>query len=147
MTRAITLADLHELCDRWVPLVARHEASLTEVDHETWWFAHEIGHMLTVEPSACSLPMFGLSADLPTSTDVACELAAMSVSRRLLTAVGHERLYRIEVAVTPEYVLDTGQPWRVRRILAWRRLTRMPTRPTREWLETKLIQAARGTST
>lgn len=54
MTAAsLTLADLRELCDRYVPKSSRHPDSLEHPDRFTqdWRYSHELGHLLTVPPS------------------------------------------------------------------------------------------------
>ena len=83
----MTLDDLRDLRDRYVPLDSRHPDSFSAV--EKWWYAHELGHLLTVPPRQIGQVMFGLDGqgDLDEHELRCRELAAMSVSRRLLDMI------------------------------------------------------------
>ena len=137
----LTLADLRQLCARYVPRASRHPGSLDRGDH--WWPAHELGHLLTVDPRGIGQPLFGLEWSEASGTDPRCvhelrcrELAAMSVSRRLLTAAGRADLVRTEIDSTDGATLCYADGGRVRRILRKHRCLRVPR--TRGELERKL---------
>ena len=137
----LTLADLRRLCDRYVPLTSRHPGSLDRDDH--WWHAHELGHLLTVDSRDIGQPLFGLEWSEASATDprreheLRCrELAAMSVSRRLLIAAGRADLVRAEIDSTDGATLRYADRGRVRRILRKHRCLRLPS--TRAELERKL---------
>lgn len=138
MTR-LTLADLRELCDRYVPDKCRHEDSFDRaVD---WWPSHELGHLLTVARWRIGREMFGLDGG-PERELRSHELAAMSVSRRLLETAGRRDLARAEYHDTDDSTLhyydDRG---RVNAILRRHRVVRLPT--TRGGLERILQRAVR----
>jgi len=76
------LADLHELCDRYVPIGSRHPKSRSRSTRDTWWPAHELGHLLTVPRARIGEPLFRLYAE-PLPDRWAHELAAMHVLGRL----------------------------------------------------------------
>lgn len=137
----MTLRDLITLCNRYVPEVSRHPGSVPLRDNDPWWAAHEIGHLLTVPRRMIGEPMFGLESGLrPTHPDfprcAAYELAAMSVSEQLLTAIGRANLYAAEIRGTDSDVLAYGSRSRARQILRRKRCLRVPT--TREALERKI---------
>ncbi len=103
MTAAsLTLADLRELCDRYVPKPSRHPDSLKHPDRVTqaWRYSHELGHLLTVPPIRIGSWGFGmdplLEGDPREAAWIPYDLAAMHVSRRLLTACGRADLFVTE---------------------------------------------------
>src|SRR4051812_47849211 len=115
MSSTLTIEDLRDLCERYVPQMSRHPGSLTHMDRtpakgDEWWYAHEIGHMFTVPPECVGEPYFGLGDDWPdryaNEGELRCyELAAMSVSRRLVVAAGRPDLARDEEDSTDETTL------------------------------------------
>ncbi len=128
----MTLEDITELMIKYVPMVARHPNS---IDSDGWWPAHELGHLLTTERERHRLPVFGLDGPLsPNPSNLseherACrELAAMDVSRRLLSAAGRRDLCRLDRLETSLYWRDRG---RVRRILRQFGVERLPRDRTR----------------
>lgn len=138
----MTLRDIYQLCERFVPALSRHPNSFSF--REGWWPAHEVGHLLTVEPASIGLVMFGLDDDadpnaLQTFERRCRELAAMRISYRLLVAAGRQDLADQEVEDTDRDTLILG--WegpakrRVNAILRERRTLRVPR--TREALEAK----------
>lgn len=137
----LTLRDLRQLCIRYVPRASRHDNSLNLNTDVSWWYAHELGHVLTVKHHAIGLPMFGLDDDAdPDMLNVRArrsyELAAMSVSQRLLKACGRSDLAKMEAMDTDEdtfYFQDRGL---VRKILRASGCLRLPR--TRENLEDKI---------
>lgn len=57
----LTMVDLRRLCGAYVPRASRHPHSLGRLrSSETWWYAHELGHLLTSLPGEIGQPMFGL---------------------------------------------------------------------------------------
>ncbi|HET9621184.1 MAG TPA: hypothetical protein VFP84_07450 [Kofleriaceae bacterium] len=137
----LTLEDLRELCDTYVPNESRHDNSW---DSDEWWCAHEIGHLLTVAPSGIGAPQFGLSEGTGKLTEqrrheLLCrELAAMHVSRRLLTTASRADLVNDEQKATAYDTLYYDDRGDVRRILAEHGCLRLPT--TRTGLELRLQQ-------
>ena len=85
--------------------------------------------------------MFGLDEDeqLDAHESRCRELAAMSVSRRLLTAAGRADLARAEIRETDHLTVHYDDRGRARRILRKHRCLRMPR--TRSGLERKLRKA------
>jgi hypothetical protein len=151
----LTLADLRELCDRYVPVASRHPASLLDVDEQPppgaeWWHAHELGHMLTVPLGYLGQPFFclgdGTAQEPELEHERQCyELAAMSISRRLLIAAGRRDVVRAEEDRTGVGTLNWQDRGDVRRILLDRGCLWLPR--TRAGIEGKLLDvvaAARG---
>jgi len=145
----LTLRDLSLLYRRYVPVASRHPRAWPS-DGALWWPAHELGHLLTVPPEWIGLPMFGLDdngeLDSPKTHELCCrELAAMSVSRRLLIACGRRDIARREGEETDYETMmhldDPSARRRVRAILRKHNCVRLPR--TREGLEAKLA-AVRG---
>jgi hypothetical protein len=143
----LTIRDLCDLFRRYVPAASRH-TSASSGDGPLWWPAHELGHLLTVPPRAIGLPMFGLDDDA--DPDQLCvperrcrELAAMSVSYRLLVACGRPDLADQEREDTDhetmEYSWEDHARRRVPEILREHGCLRIPR--SREVLETKLRHA------
>jgi hypothetical protein len=130
----VKIADLRDLCERYVPGESRHKRSTSAFGHapfgQEWWYAHEIGHLLTVPPDHIGLPMFGLED--PDDVDfgeheLRCrELAAMAVSRRLLTAIGRRDLWLNEQNGTDTHTLYWDRRGRVEEILREHRCLRLP---------------------
>jgi hypothetical protein len=144
----MTLRDLYDLFRRYVPIASRHPSSWPS-DGALWWPAHEIGHLLTVSPAGIGLPMFGMDGNDPDLSaddrhELRCrELAAMHVSRRLLTACGRADVAEAESKDT-DY--DTMNYWeeplaraRVREILREHGCLRLPR--TRDRLAARLVRA------
>jgi len=130
----VKIADLRDLCERYVPWESRHEGSTSAFGHapfgQEWWYAHEIGHLLTVPIDHIGLPMFGLED--PDDVNVgehelrSRELAAMSVSRRLLTTIGRRDLWLNEQDGTDTHTLYWNGRQRVEEILREHRCLRLP---------------------
>jgi len=141
VTPRITLRDLSELCDLHVPKIARRWFS-----RESYWPAHEIGHLLTTEAWRHLRPSFGLDApevDEREEHELRCrELAAMSVSRRLLCAAGRPDLARDERADTDSTTVSWDDRGRVERILRRFRVLRLPR--DRAGLEARLAKISAG---
>ena len=145
MSARLTLADLRELCDRYVPKSSRHPDSLEQPGRFTqlWRYSHELGHLLTVPPARIGLWGFGMDP-LPEGEPreagwIPYDLAAMHVSERLLTACGRAELFygpdgersdaNFDVVRDNHYAI-------ARRILRRRRVLRLPRDRAR--LEAKL---------
>lgn len=125
----MTLRDLRDLCDRYVPAESRHPNSMPVVC-EKWWYAHEIGHLLTVTLAQIGQVMFGMDVEVLIDQDeheLRCrELAAMSVSRRLLTAAGRRDLTEQEVEDTDYRTTAWGDKGRVEEILRAHHCLKLP---------------------
>ena len=162
----LTLNDLRALCNALVPPGSRHprsregwQASITgdryvpEVD--TYWHAHEIGHLLIALPEENGEPEYVLGsssglyithalvarraeavkrvtvriaddADMLEIYARACELAAMDISRRLLAAAGRGDLHVRERADTARETLEFDDRGAVRGLLRLRGVERLP---------------------
>lgn len=140
----LSLRSLYVLYRRYVPIDSRHYNAWPG-DGSQWWPAHEIGHLLTVPLEAIGLSMFGLDEEadpdsLNVFTRVCYELAAMSISRRLLTAIGCVAIVKQELEDTDSNTLSALNNKRTRRrverILREHHCLRLPT--TVESLEKKL---------
>lgn len=142
----LNLGDLRELCDRYVPARSRHRDSIHPADDELWWHAHELGHLLTVDPSGVGEPMFGLRDGVTPPTELVCrELAAIDVSRRLLASAARSDLARAELKGTDYSTVGYPDRGRVRRILRKHRAQRLPrTRASLERRLRQVVAAARG---
>lgn len=150
-----TTLRLTEICDlahRFVPSAAVDER-LHMYGHRSWWPAHEIGHFLVATRSECRKRMFNL--DLAIGLDhvvgrgsyhyaIAKEIAAISVSQRLLRRAGHAKLANEEIEFTDEDTLDCShETWckrAVRALLRKHRIKRLPT--TFKGLEALLTRKA-----
>ena len=60
----LDLADLHELCERYVPITSLHPKARAVATPDTWWPAHELGHLLTVPRARIGDPLFGLEVNV-----------------------------------------------------------------------------------
>lgn len=139
----LKLCDLRELYLRYVPPQSMHPNA--EADDAAWWPAHELGHLLTVPRRSIGWRLFGLVGPAspwnPGFDRIAAyELAAMSVSRRLLTACGRRDLFDDEVKNSEYDIMHLGPRSRARAIVRLR-CPRLP--HTREGLE-RLIRRAVG---
>lgn len=125
----LTLKHLTTLCACYVPRVARSAGFKFDRRRASFWPAHEIGHLLTTEPWRHKTELFGLDIDSSTSWhESACrELAAMSVSRRLLAIVGRDDLYRMELRYTDSDTLNHSDRGRVKQLLRRFKVQRLPT--------------------
>jgi hypothetical protein len=82
-----------------VPESSRHPDSFESDDRRTlqWRYSHELGHLLTVPPTRIGSVGFGMDPELEGDPReevwIPYDLAAMHVSKRLLTACGRADLY------------------------------------------------------
>ena len=147
--RHLTLTDIRALYRRYVPWDSQHP-SACERGAPLWWPAHDIGHLLTVPRRNIGRPMFSLAEKGRTSQETALfrayELAAMSVSRHLLTACGRPNLFddpKIGELEASNYdVMHFGSWSQARRILQRRRLLHLPL--TKAGLEALCQEALTG---
>ena len=132
------LAEIHNLAYRFVPAVAATN-KLRDCGERSWWPAHEIGHFLVATPAECRQVLFGIDSDddgyiLPESPKfhyvVAKEVAATSISQRLLRRSGHTTLADEEIQYTDEATLDCSfERWcrrAVRTLLCTNKVMRLP---------------------
>jgi hypothetical protein len=146
----LTLRNIRALYEKYVPLASRHPGARNGL--ALWWPAHEIGHLLTVPRRNIGMPLFGLDNEgtsyQETERFQTYELAAMSISRRLLTACGRPDLFydpEIGELENSDYdVVHYGSRSRAKRLLRQRRLLRLPR--TRSGLEVLCQGALAGTS-
>jgi hypothetical protein len=152
--RALRLAEIRDLAYRFVPGAAADER-LYKYGPRSWWPAHEIGHFLVATQAECRAPLFDLDITLPSKIGprynyaVAREIAAISVSQRLLRRSGHVRLADEEIEFTDPDTLDCSHDaWckrAVGKLLHAHRIRRLPT--TFEGLERLLARKAREVGT
>lgn len=106
----LRLPDIHRLAVRYVPTVAA-DRRLFDDDARSWWPAHEIGHFLVATSAECRERKFGIGLGAEAGTAkhryiVAKEIAAMSISQRLLRGAGHAEIADEEVQFTDEWTLE-----------------------------------------
>ena len=130
----LRLAEIWDLARRFVPEAAA-DRRLRESGPRSWWPAHEIGHFLVATPVECREPRFGIDTHAETDTTVfryvvAKEIAATSISQRLLRAAGHAAIADEEIQYTDEATLECSfEHWcrrRVERLLRANKVVRLP---------------------
>ena len=148
MSEHLTLGAIRDLACRFVPAEAA-DSRLYEYGYRSWWPAHEIGHFLVATPRECHQPQFGIDGYVTIDSQsyryaITREIAAMSISQRLLRRAGHSSLADEEIEYTDENTLaDTFEPWcrrAVRRLLRANSVARLPR--TRKRLEGLLTRKA-----
>src|SRR5512135_3910853 len=133
----LQLAEIHDLARRFVPQAAA-DRRLYEYGPDSWWPAHEIGHFLVATNAECHKPKFGIDGyEQPDCTPtryryvVMKEIAAISISQRLLRRSGHGALADEEIQYTDETTIECSfESWckrSVKTLLHKHRITRLPT--------------------
>lgn len=130
---SLSLAEIHDLAHRFVPRAAADER-LYRYGAQSWWPAHEIGHFLVATKAECRQYMFGLDIEAQPSRRylhaIAKEIAAISISQRMLRRSGHVELADEEIQYTDENTLEcTFERWckrSVDKLLRTHRLVRLP---------------------
>jgi len=131
----LLLTEIHDLACRFVPAIAA-DYRLYEKDDRSWWPAHEIGHFLVATPAECREHKFGIddyatNGSLKYHYIVAREIAAISISQRLLRRSGHADLADDEIQLTDENTIDCSfERWckrSVHKLLHENRVVRLPT--------------------
>jgi len=150
----LSLAQIRDLAYRFVPGRAADDRLYT-YGARSWWPAHEIGHFLVATPRECRRYMFDLDITVPSATGpryqyaVAKEIAAISVSQRLLRRSNHVRLADEEIEYTDQDTLDCShESWckrAVGRLLRVHRIRRLPI--TLDGMEAVLERKAREVGT
>lgn len=147
---------LTEICDlayRFVPNAATDRRLYTE-GRRSWWAAHEIGHFLVATRKECLQPKFGIDIHAEILSPihryvVIREIAATSISQRLLRRSGHRSLADDEIQYTDETTLDCSfESWckhSVGKLLRTNKVTRLPT--SCRGLEALLMRKAREVGT
>lgn len=145
----LRLAEIHALAHRFVPHVAADKRLFTN-SHRSWWPAHEIGHFLVATAEECRQHQFGIDGGTSLSGTkryryvIARELAATSISQRLLRRSGHKSLADEEIQYTAEDTLECAfESWcrrSVQKLLRTNKASRLPT--TRVGLEVRLMHKA-----
>lgn len=149
------LSEIRDLAYRFVPGAAA-DTRLYGYGARSWWPAHEIGHFLVATSAECRRPLFGLDTYTKgtcTPTEyryvVAREVAATSISQRLLRRGGHAALADEEIQYTDEDTLECARErWcrqSVNGLLRRNRVARLPT--TRDGVEELLARKARAVGT
>lgn len=112
----LRLAEIRDLAYRFVPGTAA-DRRLYDCGPRSWWPAHEIGHFLVATCVECRQPLFGLDLYMQNLVDlymktpryhyvIAREIAATSISQRLLRRSGHTALANEEIQYTDEDTLE-----------------------------------------
>ena len=154
----LRLAEIKDLAHRFVPITAA-DWRLYEYGARSWWPAHEIGHFLVATRDECNQSLFDLDlymSDLNRYTRapkyryvIAREIAATSISQRLLRRSGHTALADEEIQYTDEATLEcTFERWckrSVEKLLRENQVHRLPTTP--QGLEALLMRKARAVGT
>ena len=151
----ISLAEIRDLAYRFVPGPAADSRLYTYGPH-SWWPAHEIGHFLVSTAAECRQHMFGIDGyESPSCTPrryryvVTKELAAITVSQRMLRRSGHTALADEEIEYTDMDTLDCaferGFKSAVNKLLRGHRIVRLPA--TFEGMEALLTRKARKVGT
>ena len=131
----LSLRDIHRLAVRYVPTAAA-DHRLFDDDARSWWPAHEIGHFLVATSAECREHKFGIDIDAEAGTAahrymVAKEIAAMSISQRLLRRSGHAAIADEEIQFTDEWTLECSfERWcrrAVSKMMQLNRTMRLPT--------------------
>jgi hypothetical protein len=109
----LQLAEIRDLAYRFVPPEAADERLYSERGEFSWWPAHEIGHFLVATADECRQDGFGID-DAPKYDStrwryvMSREVAAMSISQRMLLRSGHTKVARSELVYTDEWVIEVG---------------------------------------
>jgi hypothetical protein len=154
----LRLTEIRDLAYRFVPGTAADSRFYGYGPH-SWWPAHEIGHFLVASRAECRQPLFGLdfyaarasrsSADQEYRYVISREIAAISVSQRMLRRSGHTCLANEEIEYTDENTLECGyERWckrAVDKLLRVHRIVRLPA--TFEGLEALLTRKTREVGT
>lgn len=143
LSGGLRLTEIRDLAWRFVPAAAA-DIRLYESGHRSWWPAHEIGHFLVATRDECRACMFGIDDYAANETPryrymIAREIAAISISQRLLRRSGHVDLADEEIQYTDEHTIDCSfERWckhAARALLRTNRVERLPaTRPRLEAL-------------
>lgn len=149
------LSEIRDLAHRFVPQAAA-DRRLYECGPRSWWPAHEIGHFLVATADECRQPRFGIDDEESPGIDkswsryaIAKEIAATSISQRLLRRSGHGSLAVDEIQYTDEHTLECAfEAWcerAVQKLLRANKTARLPS--TRAGLEALLARKARVVAT
>ncbi len=144
----LNLSEIRDLAYRFVPTAAA-DRRLSEEGPRSWWPAHEIGHFLVATPAECREPRFGIDTYAKSATPlfrymIAKEIAATSISQRLLRRSGHASLAAEEIQYTDEETLECSfERWCKRSVCALLRANKVMRLPaTRTGLEKLLRRKA-----
>jgi hypothetical protein len=159
----LRLTEICDLAHRFVPGVAADER-LYRYGAKSWWPAHEIGHFLVATKTECQQYMFGLDGEFLHQARIqgdesqpsrrylyaiAKEIAAISISQRMLRRSGHVELADEEIQYTDEDTLECAfERWckrAVDKMLRTHRLIRLPA--TFASMEALLARKAREVGT
>ncbi len=164
MSEQLHLAEIYDLAWRYVPATSADDRLYTSSPC-SWWPAHEIGHFLVATPAECRHLMFGVYLDEEVDSIkkygsskyglrefrymVSREVAATSISQRLLRRAGHGDLADEEIQYTTEATIECSfERWckrSVDKLLRMNKVARLPT--TSRGLETLLARKARDVGT
>src|SRR5207249_12203952 len=133
----LRLAQIRDLAYRFVPPAAADDR-LYNYGPRSWWPAHEIGHFLVATKAECHLYMYGLDNFIKSTCTpsqyhyvVAREIAATSISQRMLRRAGHVAIADEEIEYTDEDTIECSyERWckrAVRGLLRRNRVLHLPT--------------------
>lgn len=149
---SLRLTDIRDLAYRFVPIVAADNRVYSS-GPRSWWPAHDIGHFLVATAVECAQSQFGIDDINPSPARlryvISKELAATSISQRILRQSGHHALADSEIESTDEGTLDCRtEPWykrAVKKLLHANKSLRLPT--TCAALEVLLVRKALSVGT
>lgn len=149
---SLRLVEIRDFAYRFVPGVAA-DPRLYDSGARSWWPAHEIGHFLVASRAECQQRQFGLDIDSHGVRryrhSIVREIAATSISQRILRRAGHTALADEEIYYTDESTLECSfESWCKRackKLMHEHRIMRLPA--TFEGLETLLARKAREVGT
>jgi hypothetical protein len=134
----MNLDAIWSLARRFVPRTAA-DRRLYESSPSSWWPAHEIGHFLVATRAECRVPKFGIDGYAAHGSTryrhvIAKEIAATTISQRILRRSGHADLADEEIQYTDETTIECSfESWckrGVRALFVRNRITRLPTTST-----------------
>ena len=151
----LRLTEIRDLAYRFVPTTAA-DRRLYDSGPRSWWPAHEIGHFLVATPAECRQSLFGLDDLIDARHEspefhyvTAKEIAATSISQRLLRRSGHVPLADEEIQYTDENTLECSFEYWCKRtvssLLRANKVVRLPT--TFGGMEALLTRKARDAGT
>ena len=153
MSSFLNLDQIWDLARCFVPAAAA-DHRLLDSGPRSWWPAHEIGHFLIATSAECREPRFDIDTYAVAGTPlfryvIAKEIAATSISQRLLRRSGHVVIADEEIQYTDEETLECSfERWckrSVERLLRTNKALRLPTTP--QGLEALLARKAREVGT
>ena len=150
----LLLTEIRDLAYRFVPGTAADER-LYGYGARSWWPAHEIGHFLVATPAECRQYLFGLDIESRNIESrnfhyvIVREIAAISISQRMLRRSGHAALADEEIQYTDTDALECSfERWCKRSVTTLLRANKVVQLPTTcRGMEVLLARKARDAGT